>query len=744
MGEAKEKRISRQKERAPKPKKEKAVKTPKQPKPSKPQKEKKEKKVKAPKPKRVKGKLSLNSLVVKMIGAFVILIIMIFLVGTVSYMVAKDVVSEEVKASLADTVAAKGSYLELGLEQVDNQMMEIISMDECAAFYLNPNLDITSLTKEQTTAKGEIDTKIRSMQSLTDFVYHVYLISDIASGLTTTPASMSVGIYENFLTSAEGQQIAAAEEKQGYMGAHPYLEDLVHETDEKFNCAEFSLSMWRKVNFKTNMILIVDIDKNAIYEALAELDYGEDSYAAFVAPDGNETVYCGGGAAQEELPVFGDLEAYQTALSAESPDGYQEIRFQGQSYIFAYTRIGSTGAMLVTMVPTSQFLGNTRSIQLITYMMVLIALVIAVIMCIYLSGTLSKGVTEITKPLDRVSQGDFTVAVVQKRKDEFGQIARSLSHMIANMKALIMEVQGVMGTLQHASEQVGDSTQRLTRSSDEILGAIEEIDRGVSLQAEDAQDCVVQINELSEQIRTVYEYTDEISKISEDANRTISDGMEVIDELSEKSRATVEITGTIQRDILSLNDQTQAIGNFAGVIDEIASQTNLLSLNASIEAARAGDAGRGFAVVAEEIRKLADQSLNAAKQIGEIVKKIQIQTGQTVDAVHHAGDIVTSQSDSLEKTQDAFHKVNDRVRMMADNLSRMTAGMAKIEESKKEAVNAIMNISAVSEQTSANSVQVDGIAKRQKEYVSELSETVEQLEEKARQMEEAVSQLKVE
>ena len=88
--------------------------------------------------------------------------------------------------------------------------------------------------------------------------------------------------------------------------------------------------------------------------------------------------------------------------------------------------------------------------------------------------------------------------------------------------------------------------------------------------------------------------------------------------------------------------------------------------------------------------------------------------------------------------------MNDRVKMMADNLSRMTAGMAKIEESKKEAVNAITNISAVSEQTSANSVQVDSIAKRQKEYVSELKVTVEQLEERAREMEEAVSRLKVE
>lgn len=688
-------------------------------------------------------RISPNSLMVKMIGAFVILIIMIFLVGTVSYSVAKNVVSQEVKASMTETVSAKGSYLELGLQQVDNQMLEIISMEECAAYYLNPKLDVSALTKEQTTAKGEVSSKILSLKSISDFVYHVYLISDVATGLTTTPVTLGLGTYEEFIASAEGQQIDASSDKWGYLGRHPFLEQAVYQEDDKFNSSDYAISMWRKVNMKTNMILVVDIDKSTVYNALAELDNGEGSYAAFVAPDGNETVYCGGGT-QEEAPSFSQMEAYRQAIEAEAADGYREIRFQGRPYVFAYSRIGSTGAMLITLVPTSQFLGNTGSIQTITYLMVLVALVIAVAMCIFLSGTLSRGVTEITRPLDKVSRGDFTAQVTLKRKDEFGQIARSLSHMITSMKALIQEVQSVVWTVQQTSGQVGSSTQQLMESSDRILGAIDEIDRGVSLQAEDAQDCVVQINALSDQIRTVYEYTDEISRISEDANRTITDGMEVIGDLSEKSRATEEITGTIRQDILSLNNQTQSIGNIAEVIDEIASQTNLLSLNASIEAARAGDAGRGFAVVAEEIRKLADQSLNAAKQIGGIVQQIQAQTGQMVDAVHQAGVIVTSQNDSLEKTQDAFQKVNERVKMMSENLSRMTAGMARIEESKKGAVSAITNISAVSEQTSANSVQVDGIAKRQKEYVEELKITVEQLEEKARQMEAAVSQLKVE
>ena len=282
------------------------------------------------------------------------------------------------------------------------------------------------------------------------------------------------------------------------------------------------------------------------------------------------------------------------------------------------------------------------------------------------------------------------------------------------------------------------------QSSDEISGAIGEIERGVTLQASDAQDCSIRITELSERIGEVYEYTDEISRISKDTNETINESLEIMDDLHVKSKATVDITQTIQKDIISLNEQTAAIGDFANVINDIAEQTNLLSLNASIEAARAGDAGRGFAVVAEEIRKLADQSQVAASEIGGIVAQIQMRTGQTVDAVNRAETIVSSQDESLDNTLVAFHKVEDRVKMMADNLSKIMEGMTGVEGAKKEAVNSIMNISAVSEETSANSTQVDTNAKRQKEVVEELRKTVELLEDKARQMEETVSILKVE
>ena len=689
-----------------------------------------------------------DSLVSRMIGAFLVMIVLILLLGIGSYIMVGKTINSQVKDSLADTVSAESSYLGLGLQQIDDRMVELIAMQEMMDFYLNPNLDIANATTEQIDEKERIRSRILNLKTVSDFVYHVYLISDVATGFNTasTRASLSVDFYDRFAASEEGMTIAGASEKFGYMGRHPFIEDFIEESEAKIQCSDYAFSLWRKVDLQNNLILVVDINKDVIYEVLAEMDNGAGSYAVFITPDGRETVYLGGengGPGEDGVTYISGTSFYQDAAASGEAEGYREVSWQGQSYVFSYSKVGTSGAMLAVLVPTSSFLASTRGITAITLIMVLVAFVVALIMCVLLSRSLRRGVNDITQSLDRAAQGDFTVSLNVNRRDEFGQIATSIDHMIAGVRALTVEVKGVMETVKNASELVGGNTSRLIDSNNEISQAIGEIERGANSQAEDSQDCVRRINQLSDQIDYVYQYADEISRISEDANHTISEGMDVINDLSEKSGATVNITDAIRKDMISLNEQTKSIAGFADLINEIASQTNLLSLNASIEAARAGEAGRGFSVVAEEIRNLADQSLKAAEQIGGIVEQIRKQTDQTVDSVHRAGEIVESQSDSLNNTRDAFHQVYERMQRMVENLSQITGGMSMIENTSKETVGAIMNISAVSEENSANSGQVENNVERQKEFVEELHKTVALLEEKAAHMEATVSRLRV-
>lgn len=688
-----------------------------------------------------------DSLITKTVIAFALLILMIVVQGIMSYSSAKEMLVEEAESALVTTVKAKGDYIELGLEQVSDRMIEIMTDDDAMNFYLASNIDYGNLTEDQKEAKTRIQSKIRNLKQISDFVYHLYFFTDKTIGLSTTPLPIADNYYSEFAASAEGSNILSAQEKFGYLGRHTYLDEAVVAKEENFKSTNYAISLWRKVGMKSgNMVFVVDIDRSVVYNSLLDLDKGAGSYASFVAPDGNETTYCGGtdGQNEGEIPVFCELEVYEQAITSGQSEGFLHTTWQGKSYVFAYSVLGDTGAMLASFIPEAVLMESAARIQTTTLLLIAIAIVLAVAICVFLAHTMNGGMKMVTKRLEKVSGGDFTSGKPAKSRDELGQIAGNVDRMTESIRTLIMQVKEVMSTVSAVTGQVGAHTETLIQSSDEISTAVGEIEQGISVQAEDAQECVLQITELSRQIEAVSGYSEEITRISEDTKSAIGNGLEIIDELHEKSKATEEITHAICSDITSLNEQTKSIGAFANIINDIASQTNLLSLNASIEAARAGEAGRGFAVVAEEIRKLADQSREAASEIGGIVGKIQAQAGQTVEAANQAGSIVASQNASLDSTLEAFHKVNERVKQMVDNLKKITEGMLFMEDVKKEAVNSVMNISAVSEETSANTMQVDDNAKIQQGLVEELRKSVELLSEKAAQMEETVGVLKVE
>jgi methyl-accepting chemotaxis protein len=315
--------------------------------------------------------------------------------------------------------------------------------------------------------------------------------------------------------------------------------------------------------------------------------------------------------------------------------------------------------------------------------------------------------------------------------------------MVGNMKNLIGKVAEVGAKVTNSAQLLSTTSQSILGDTKDISYTIDEIGKGVVQQSEDTEHCLNQMSNLSDRINRVYDNTNEMEQIANETKTIIGKGLIIIDELGGKSKETSDITGVVITEIEALELQSNSIANFIGVINNIAAQTNLLSLNASIEAARAGEAGRGFAVVAEEIRKLADQSVSAVKEIRTIVTEIQDRTRSTVLSAKQAETIVKSQTEALDKTVLVFEDISQYVGNLVNNLNGISIGVKEIDNAKIETLESISNISAVSEETAASSEEVSATANNQIDSVERLSISASELAQNAKKLEEAIQLFRI-
>jgi methyl-accepting chemotaxis protein len=664
----------------------------------------------------------------KILVAFFIPVLLMGVFGIFSYEKSSKALIDSYEKSTSDTLKAVSDYLSLGFQSVSDKAVEYVLSDYISDYYLRTN---EKDTIDDIKALKKLQQQNMVVKETNAFIGAIHIMGKVGSGVSTS-VSPPKDIFSQYIATEEATALMDNSKRHMWIGSHQTLDDLL-----LLNKDSYAMAIVSKMS-NIDGFIIMDISKEKVLEVLGGMDSQDGSIYGLVTADGRETL------TDSELQnVFIDKEYFQNLAEAEESNGYSYQKYEGKEYLFTYSKIGKTGAVVCSLVPKAVILKQADSIKSMTLIFVALASVFALLVGILMSTGIGSAIGKLMKAITLASNGDLTTRFDTKRKDEFMILTESLSQMTASMRNLIGEVAGVGSKVTDSSGELSVTSEKILDATRGISFTIDEIEKGVVQQAADTDHCLGQMSNLSDKINQVYSSTYEIERIANDTKGVVGDGLVIIGDLNEKATATSNVTQLVIKDIEALEVQSRNIGNFVGIINEIAAQTNLLSLNASIEAARAGDAGKGFAVVADEIRKLADQSVKAASQIQDIVTEIQGKTQGTVVSARQAENIVGTQTQALKKTIQVFEEINSHVGSLVTNLDNISNGVKGIENAKEDTMDAIRNISAVAQQTAAASEEVSATANNQIGSVEGLSLAALELAKDAKNLQKAIQLFKI-
>lgn len=642
----------------------------------------------------------------KLIISFMVPIMCILLLGIVSYQKSASSIIESYENATVQSVDMAGEYMRFGMEAIEATAVQYMGDDAISKYFLNMYKDDDM---EYSNKQRTITSLIKAKRGTDNFIKDIYFISDQVDSISTQSKNI-VDVYEGFIQTELGQYLNTNRTRQVWIGQEEYLDDALGTPS-----TEYSLRLARGFT-SADALLIIDVSDETVKGILKDLHYDEAQIVGIVTADGKEVMLH-----DSENRYFYEEVFYKDAVASGKERGLQYVDYQNQNYLFIYSNIGETGAMICTLIPKAVITKQAESIKQVTVIITIIACIIAILIGMAISIDIDTSIKGIITPLKEAAKGNLTVCFKSKRKDEFHILITEIQNTFSNMKELIQQVKTLSGEVSESSGNVSKTSEQFLLSTKEISTAVSEIEQGINQQARDAEECLAQMDHLSQKIGIVNENTKEITQIADNAKISIQEGTVVTENLNQQTQSTTEITTMIIDEIEKLAAKSLTIDKIINVINDIASQTNLLSLNASIEAARAGAYGKGFAVVASEIRKLAEQSQDSVNDIKAIITSIQDDTQEVVQIAKNAEEVLQLQERAVKDTTDSYQDINHNVENLMIHLQGITESIDNIEEARTSTLGAIESISAVLEEIAASSNTVNQTSELQLETVDELN-----------------------
>jgi len=503
-----------------------------------------------------------------------------------------------------------------------------------------------------------------------------------------------------------------------------------------------------KVNGKVTGILSGQINLDTIFKQVSSIKIGQTGYASILQEDGLTIIHPDKEKVMKEN-ILKDEKAPKSIREVnermvKGETGSSSYDSDGVNRMVAFAPIPGTTWSLALNVPTKEMTGVMSTFTMMSLITIVVMMIITSVFILWFSRRIAKPIQELELVASRIADGDISLNKFNiTSNDEIGRLGHAFEKMTENLRGLIRTIALTTEQVVASSEELTASAEQSAQASNQVAISIIEVASGAEKQVNVINETSAVVEQMSAGIQQVATNTNLVSEKSAQAAETAKEGDKSV-EKAVKQMTNIERTVNNSAQVVTkLGERSKEIGQIVDTISGIAGQTNLLALNAAIEAARAGEQGRGFAVVADEVRKLAEQSHDAAEKIGLLISEIQGDTDKAVIAMSEGTREVKIGTEVVTTAGRAFRQIVVLTTEVSNQVQEISAAIQQMASGSQQMVSSVKEIDSLSKKASGEAQTVSAATEEQSASMEEIAASSHALAKMAEELTIAVSKFKV-
>ena len=389
--------------------------------------------------------------------------------------------------------------------------------------------------------------------------------------------------------------------------------------------------------------------------------------------------------------------------------GVAVYEYNGVEKMVGYAPVKSAGWSLAVSLPVAEATEGLTALTWISLVTILVVLILATVIIAWFARSIARPIRILERAVNTVAAGDLSETSMGIRSnDEIGRLARSFKQMVGNVRALVKQISSEAEHLAASSEELTASADQSSQATNQVAISIQEVASGAAEQMHAANESAAVVTQMSAGMQQIAANASSVAGQTEAASDKAVKGGAAVDKAVSQMSQIEQTVNTSAQVVAKLGERSKEIGQIVETISGIAGQTNLLALNAAIEAARAGEQGRGFAVVAEEVRKLAEQSEEAAKKIAGLIGEIQVDTDKAVSAMQQGTQEVKTGAEVVNAAGASFREIADLVTEVSDQVKQISTAIHEMADGSQKIVGSVHKIDDLSKKSAGEAQSVLG------------------------------------